>query len=245
MSTFCSACGSSLTAEDRFCRVCGRVVSAFPGAPAAESSAISSGPAQTSGKAIASLICGLLFFVPLAFVAAIVFGHLGLSEIRRSAGRLKGEGMAIAGLVLGYMWVVGIPIFLILAAIAIPNFLRARVAANEASAMASVRTLVTAEVTYADRHRDTGYTCSLPDLRRDGLINPMLASGQRSGYAFELLNCQPGAGDGPSTKFQVVAYPIRPNTTGTRAFCSDESGVVKVNSGGSTQECRENGVVLQ
>ena len=59
------------------------------------------GAAETSGKAITSLICGLLFFVPFAFIAAVVFGHIALSEIKRSAGRLKGEGLAIAGLVLG------------------------------------------------------------------------------------------------------------------------------------------------
>jgi hypothetical protein len=73
-----------------------------------------------------ALSAGLLFSVPFAFVAAVIFGHLGLSEIRKSAGRLKGDGLAIAGLVLGYMWVVSIPIILIIAAIAIPNVMRAR-----------------------------------------------------------------------------------------------------------------------
>ena len=116
------------------------------------------------GKAVVSLICGLLFFIPLLFIVAIVFGHLALSEIRKSAGRLKGEGLAIAGLVLGYLWIVGIPILLIVAAIAIPNLLRARMAANESSAVASVRTLVAAEAAYASAHPEQGYTCFLSDL---------------------------------------------------------------------------------
>lgn len=50
---------------------------------------------------------------------------------------MKGEGLAIAGLVLGYAWIVSIPVILIIAAIAIPNLLRARMAANESSAVAA------------------------------------------------------------------------------------------------------------
>src|ERR1700681_3553758 len=145
MPSFCAGCGNSMTADDKFCRVCGRVSSTDSAVTHAPSQPAPVASAETSGKAIVSLICGLLFFIPFLFIAAIVFGHLALSEIRKSAGRLKGEGIAIAGLVLGYIWIAGIPIFLILAAIAIPNVLRARMAANESSAVASVRSLVTAE----------------------------------------------------------------------------------------------------
>jgi Domain of unknown function (DUF4190) len=59
-------------------------------------------PAQTSGKAIASLVCGLFLFAFPLSILAVIFGHLSVSEIRKSSGRLKGEGIAIAGLVLGY-----------------------------------------------------------------------------------------------------------------------------------------------
>jgi type II secretory pathway pseudopilin PulG len=201
-------------------------------------------PAEMSGKAIVSLICGLLFFIPLAFIAAIVFGHLALSEIRKSAGRLKGEGMAMAGLVLGYIWIAGIPIFLIIAAIAIPNLLRARMAANESSAVASVRSVIAAEVSYSNTHSDRGYTCSLSDLAQDQLIPSNLANGQRNGYAFELMNCSSGTSGGTNVKFQVVAYPLTPNATGVRAFCSDESNVVRTDLTGSAQECFLNGTFL-
>src|SRR5579863_9149661 len=122
MDSFCSACGNAMAPQERFCRVCGRDAGAgIAAAPAPGSPAQIAGPAVPSGKAIASLVCGLLFFIPLAFIAAIIFGHIALSEIRKSAGRLKGDGLAIAGLVLGYMWVVSVPIILIIAAIAIPN----------------------------------------------------------------------------------------------------------------------------
>ena len=241
MASFCAGCGNSMTPEDQFCRVCGRqpsassVVTAPLSAPTAGS--------ETSGKAIVSLICGLLFFVPLLFIAAIVFGHLALSEIHKSAGRLKGKGIALTGLVLGYLWI-GIPGFLIIAAIVIPNVLRARMAANESSAVGSVRLLNVAEINYAASHASQGYTCSLSDLAQANLIANALATGQKAGYVFQLTDCSAGAEGGPNVKYQVVAYPLRVNQTGLRAFCSDESGVIKAHSG-SARLCVERGVALQ
>jgi hypothetical protein len=227
-----------MNAEDLFCRVCaGQTAGAAPvsGAPGFV------GTPETSGKAIISLVCGLLFFVPLAFIAAIVFGHLSLSEIRRSAGRLKGQGMAIAGLVLGYGWFLFIPIILIIAAIAIPNLLRARMAANESSAVGSVRAINTAEITYVSRHPDIGYACSLSDLSQ---IDSELASGRKNGYAFELTGCSAGAEGAGNIKYQVIAYPTARNQTGVGAFCSDESAVIRVDREGSSQKCLESGSPL-
>lgn len=244
MSTFCMRCGSSIDDHDQFCRKCGAQASA-PAAPASAMPTLPAGPAQTSGKAVASLICGLLFFVPFAFVAAVILGHLGLSEIRKSAGRLKGDGLAIAGLVLGYMWVVSIPIILIIAAIAIPNLLRARMAANESSALAAVRTINTAQMAYSESHPEAGYACSLSALGDAQMIDSVLASGQKSGYRFEIKECEAETQGGPNKKYQVVAYPITAYQTGDRAFCSDESAVIKQHSGGSGQNCLENGAVLQ
>jgi type IV pilus assembly protein PilA len=241
---FCPACGNSLTADDKFCRVCGRVVSAGSAVMPAAGVAAPLGGAKTSGKAVASLICGLLFFIPLLFIAAIVLGHLALSEIRKSAGRLKGEGMAIAGLVLGYIEIAGIPLILIIAAIAIPNLLRAKMAANESSAAGSVRILNVAEITYTAAHPEQGYTCSLSDLAAAASIKGPLATGQKNGYVFELSGCSPATEGGPNVKYQVVAYPLRVNQTGARAFCADESAVIKVDSSGSARGCVENGSAL-
>jgi type IV pilus assembly protein PilA len=245
MAQFCAACGNSLTADDKFCRVCGRPTSAGSVITPAVGAATSAANAETSSKAILSLVCGLLFFIPFLFIAAIVLGHLALSEIRKSAGRLKGEGIAIAGLVLGYIEIAGIPLLLIIAAIAIPNLLRARIAANESSALGSVRILNAAEATYAAAHTEQGYTCSLSDLADAASIKGPLATGQKNGYAFELSGCSPGTEGGPNMKYQVVAYPVRVNQTGVRAFCSDESAAIKVDSGGSARACIENGSALQ
>lgn len=242
---FCSGCGNNLAAGERFCRVCGKEVPASAGiTPAVEMPAVGT-PAETSGKAIASLVCGLFLFAFPMSVLAIIFGHLSLSEIRKSAGRLKGEGMAIAGLVLGYLGVAGIPVvILIIAAIAIPNLLRARMAANESSAISVVRTLVVAEAGYSSIHPEAGYTCRLSDLSGAGLIDASLASGQKNGYAFELQGCSASAESVANVKYRVVAYPMTRNQTGRRAFCADESGVVKTDTNGSPQDCLENGSTL-
>ena len=237
----CPACGNNVAPGERFCRVCGRQVFAETttalraGSLPAGSSA---GSGETSGKAIVSLVSGLFFFFLPASIVAVIFGHLSLSDIRKSAGRLKGDGLAIAGLILGYLGIAFIPIILIIAAIAIPSLLRARIVANESSAVGSVRTLNTAEISYSATHADVGFTCSLSDL--SNLIDSKLASGQKSGYVFELSGCTPGEG-GAMVKYQVVAYPITQNTSGTRAFCSDESAVIKADPSGSSRNCLENG----
>ena len=236
----CPACGNNMAPGDRFCRVCGKEVSA-PGitATAANAFPMAGLPVETSGKAIASLICSLFFFFLPASIIGVILGHLSLSDIRKSAGRLKGEGMAIAGLVLGYGGVAFVPILLIIAAIAIPNLLRARMAANEASAVASVRTLMTAEISYAATHPDSGYTCSLSHL--SDFIDAQLASGQKHGYRYELSGCMTNEA-GTAVKYQVAADPLTVNTTGTRAFCSDESAVLKVDLSGSARKCLESGL---
>lgn len=235
MASFCAGCGSSITTDDKFCRVCGRLTAADATGPPV--------PVQTSGKAIASLTCGIFFLFPPFAIAAIILGHLSLSQIRKSSGRLTGSGLAIAGLVLGYLGAG--PFLLIFAAIAIPNLLRARMAANESSAVAAVRTLNVAELAYSQSHLNAGYTCSLSDLVGDKLIDGTLASGQKNGYAFELTDCTPGGEGTASAKFRIIARPLVVNQTGMRAFCSDESNVIKVDAGGSGPGCVENGSPLQ
>jgi len=240
---FCSACGNNVTVGDKFCRVCGREQSEpAPAAPAPGTAATGlqpAAPTETSGKAIASLICGLFIFAFPLSILAIIFGHLSLSEIRKSAGRLKGRGMAIAGLILGYGGVAAIPLILIIAAIAIPNLLRARIAVNESSAEVSVRTVIAAEASYASAHPESGYTCTLADLSKDNLIDAKLASGQKNGYVFELQGCSAAPESSVNMKYRISAYPLGRNSTGRRAFCGDESGAIKTNENGSLQECME------
>lgn len=244
---FCSSCGNNVSVGEKFCRVCGKemVVAAAPAPVLGPPSEGTVFPAQTSGKAIASLVCGLFVFVFPLSILAVIFGHLSVSEIRKNAGRLNGEGMAIAGLVLGYIGLAVIPVILIIAAITIPNVLRARISANEASAVSSLRTLNTAEVAYAGAHPNAGYTCALADLANTEFIPPELARGTKYGYAFELSGCSSDSESGAIGKYTIVARPLTWNTTGTRIFCSDESAVIKMDRTGVPESCMANGTALQ
>ncbi len=98
---------------------------------------------QTAGIAIASLVLGILGLVcfgPLCAVPAVICGHVGMSRIKRSAGALAGEGLALAGLIMGYvslaLMLIMIPIY---AAIAIPSFMRARQTSQVNSCMNNMR----------------------------------------------------------------------------------------------------------
>ncbi len=209
--------------------------------------------APTSGKALASMIVGIfgLLCFPVAIVA-IVLGHMSRSEIRKSNGRLQGLGMSTAGLVMGYGSFAIIPFVLIIAAIAIPNLLRARIAANEASAVAAIRTVNAAEISYRVAYPSAGFACTLESLggsrgatqsaEHAGLIDEHLTAGQKRGYRFALENCVNTETD---HKYQMVAYPLVRNQTGVRTFCSDESAVIKVGEGESAEECLASGTALQ
>jgi type IV pilus assembly protein PilA len=256
---FCSKCGAAVAEGSQFCNQCGQAIGVAPvpnqamaNQPATPQFPAPAPEALTSGKALASLVTGifgLIFFLP-AF-AAIILGHISRSEIRKSNGGLKGDGMATAGLVLGYGMIAMVPFILIIAAIAIPNLLRARVAANEASAVASIRTLNTAELSYRTEFPNAGFTCDFSALGGDGisaptadhaqLIDRALTAGEKRGYRYELLNCTHSESDGD--KYQVVASPLVRNQTGIRTFCSDETGVVRA-GGDSAEECLASGAPI-
>jgi type IV pilus assembly protein PilA len=184
------------------------------------------------------LWCGVFLVAPSA-VAAVILGHLALSDIKRSAGRLAGRGMAIGGLVTGYLGVPLIP-FLIIAAIAIPNLSRSRMAANEASAVGSLRTYNTVMVTYSSACPDIGYPTSLEslgpgtkDCTHMDLLSPQLASQVpvKRGYRF-IYTPQHGTSQ-IATRYQIVATPVNPGASGVRQFFTDESGVIRFSINGS------------
>ena len=244
----CSKCGAAQADGGRFCSVCGNPVmepaAATPQVPSYAAAPVLAVVEETSGKAVASLICGIINIFPFC-VIAIILGHISLSQIGKSAGRLKGRGLAIAGLVLGYLGLVAIPFILIVAAIAIPNLLRAKIAANEASAVGSVRNIVSAEISYQTTHPQAGFTCNLSDLGSAGLIEPSLVSGRRIGYVFTLQNCAAEKEGDPASHFQITASPAVPNSSGRRAFCGDESAVTRVDESGSAAACLDHGSPLE
>ena len=144
-----------------------------------------------------------------------------------------------------------VAIILIIAAIAIPNLLRARIAANESSAVASVRTVNTAQVAYNSAYPTVGYagalsnlsgtSCAPPSSTSACLIDNVLASGTKNGYGFTL-----GSVSGtPASTYIFAAGPTAPNQTGVRYFCSFADGVVRYGSASLASACDNTVQALQ
>lgn len=125
-------------------------------------------------------------------------------------------------------------------------------AVNESSAVASVRTINTAEVTYAAAFPGRGFTCALADLGGMGggggpsehqamLIDPRLSSGRKNGYVFQLTGCN---GTTPAIRYKISAAPADASS-GIRSFCSDESAVIRFSADGKAESCMSGGTPLQ
>jgi prepilin-type N-terminal cleavage/methylation domain-containing protein len=132
-----------------------------------------------------------------------------------------------------------VAIILILAAIAIPNIVKSKMSANETSAVGSLRTLVTSEVTYSTTYPGVGYTCSLAALgppvsgasstsAAAGLIDSSLASGNKAGYSFAAGACD--TVNNIVVNYQWKGDPQSFGTTGQRYFCADSTGVLRTHT---------------
>jgi type IV pilus assembly protein PilA len=131
-----------------------------------------------------------------------------------------------------------VAIILIVAAIAIPNLLSARMSANEASAVQSVRTIQTAETTYATTYPSLGFSATLAYLggasnaacvaspTQACLIDNVLSSGTKDGYVITWT----GDGLTPSFSYNINADPAVRGATGRRSFYSNYPGVIRYNA---------------
>lgn len=280
---FCSKCGATMPDTALACAQCGAPVSSAPPPPAFASAAAPAparvapapwqaapparpylGQQETDGKAVGSLILGILAMFPfglLTGIPAIILGHLSRKSIRESLGRLRGDGMALAGLIMGYISIAAIPAILIIAAIAIPSLIRAKMLANESAAASTVHTINIAESTYSTRFPNAGYAHDLDTLgpgpsgacagRTATLEHACLLAAKVGcsgpsctdhGYRFELTaTC---GSDGICSDYLVVATPVQPGTTGRRSFCSTSDTVVRAQPEesaalpGTTAECQ-------
>lgn len=244
---FCPACGHSLGQEATVvCPQCGVVLIpplVQPATPPA-SNPSPAVPAETSGLAIASLVCGILFLFLPAAIGAVITGHLSRAEIRRSGGRKNGAGMALAGLILGYLGVTIIPVILLIAAIALPNLLRAKMQANEAAAQQSLRLLCAASLDYSTTYGN--YPPSLaalgpsasPSAAAADLIDSELASGAKSGYTFhyDLYSVTDPQENKTFSRYRLRADPVSPGSTGTRHFYMDQTEVMRFESNGPASD---------
>jgi len=131
-----------------------------------------------------------------------------------------------------------VAIILIIAAIAIPNLLRARMQANEASAAASIHAVNTAEISYSSVYPSTGFSASLANLGDGGttpcagtatascFIDSTLAGGTKSGYIFTYV---PDLSATPTQRYTVNADPVTRGISGQRSFYSSEGNVTRYN----------------
>lgn len=134
-------------------------------------------------------------------------------------------------------------VILVIAAIAIPGFIQARMKANEASAVSSMRTIRTAEILYSETYPQMGFSKTLTDLGAHGstcessgpsnaciITDEALASGFKSGYVFELIS----DGQTPSVGYTLNGIPEGMGITGRCAFSTDQGGSIKFSVPGGT-----------
>jgi type IV pilus assembly protein PilA len=129
-----------------------------------------------------------------------------------------------------------VAIILIIAAIAIPNFLHSKIAANQASAVGSMRSLNTACVSYSTSYGQFPSALSnlgpvgsgvTPSSTSSDLIDSVLASGSKSGYTFTYTA---GAS---AQSYSITATPIIPASSGQNMYYTDQSGVIRVDTSGA------------
>jgi prepilin-type N-terminal cleavage/methylation domain-containing protein len=134
-----------------------------------------------------------------------------------------------------------VAIILIIAAIAVPRFMRSKILANEANATAALRAIATVQVTYESTYKQ-GFAPSLaalgppaggapPSAASAGLIDQVLASGIKSGYSF-VYSPVDSNGDGQVDTWTLNANPVSPGQTGDRYFYVDQTNVIRFNFGG-------------
>jgi len=135
-------------------------------------------------------------------------------------------------------------VILVLAVIAIPNLIRSKIAANEASAIQTVRQISTAEMTYSNTYPSVGYSPDLaslggpaagctPDQTHACILDSTVVSGNKSGYKFFAAGFL-GAGVTANTTFVASSSPLNFNTSGVRMFCiATDDGSVRGKTGSS------------
>lgn len=134
-----------------------------------------------------------------------------------------------------------VAIILIIAAIAIPNLMASRMAANESAAVQQSRNITTAEVVYSTQY-NIGFAATLTSLGDAGgcgsgsvsstnacLIDSVLASGSKSGYSYNYTPANPDAATHYQT-FSVNANPLNPGYSGRKYFFTDQTAVIRANN---------------
>jgi type IV pilus assembly protein PilA len=246
-SAKCAACGFVGWSDVEHCKACGTPLSQRsthlpPPNPSYNTNYArwSQPEGQKKGLAIFALVLGVVSFLSFSLlgigaITGIIVAIIAMSKVKRQPTVYGGRGMALAGLILSIVSFATLIPFAIVASIAIPNLLAARMAANEASAISSIRQIESAERVY---QLSFGKYGTLNELATHGLLDANLARGTKNGYKFtiELTSDDP---DAPG--FAVVSVPVSYRQTGRRSFYIDESAVIRAadNFGGPSTKMDE------
>jgi prepilin-type N-terminal cleavage/methylation domain-containing protein len=154
-----------------------------------------------------------------------------MSSASKNPGAVRGGGFSLVELMVVVM------IVLVITAIAVPSLLHARMRANEAAAVSSMKTIQTAETLYSVLYPEVGYSPSLAWLGANGsdcqntgphnsclIRDEVLTSGIKSGYVFEIN----GDGKTPSASYTLTANPVSTGFSGRCGFSSGQSGEIGV-----------------
>jgi prepilin-type N-terminal cleavage/methylation domain-containing protein len=153
-----------------------------------------------------------------------------MQQTTGSSSKGKSSGFSLIELL------IVVAVILVIAAIAVPNYLRSKMRANEATAVENIRTITTATVVYNTTY-DIGFAPSLaalsgsstiPDQTQSGLIDVVLGAGSKGGYSFTYsVTAKDPAGN--VTDYSVNADPIIIGSSGERHFYSDQSAIIRQN----------------
>lgn len=185
-----------------------------------------------TGLALTSMVLAIVSF-PMTFLliglliapVAIILGIVAVRKATKQPHEYGGKGFAIAGIAVGsVICVFFVPL---IAAIAIPNLLAARRAANEGSAVKSLQTLANAQMTYAST-TGAGITCGdVSDLYKANLIDSELGTGRKHGYRFT------ATGSWRDTNGCEVQATPQTKSEGTRSFYySSTDGIIRASTDG-------------
>lgn len=238
-SEVCKQCGNALPAAHPGAPFAPAQAAAFPYPQAGFAGG------QSKGMAALALVCGLAGLPALIFVVsvgvmlggswlactlvglaafgvasllALVLGIAATVRANRRPSEFGGKGLAVAGIVLGALSLVSVVPVGVIGAIAVPNLLAARRAANEGAAVGSLRRIVEAQAAYQESVGEGGFG-TLEDLRVANLIDAQLARGVKNGYRFEI--------EVGEDSFGVTASPLEYPNSGTRSFYTSEIGVIR------------------
>ncbi len=199
--------------------------------------------------AVASLVLGILGLPTLGIVGigaltGIILGVIALIRAKNNPATYGGKGVAIGGIITNCVALALVPVIGIIAAIAVPSLLRARVSANEAVAIGDARSVISAEMSYASSNGgyydileclSNPYNCipdyptTAPTFLGAELTSALVKSGYRRTFypgANADLTAEQSSVLSPTSlvTFAYVAVPENPGVTGVRAFCADSTG---------------------